>query len=154
MGSGTSLGDLAQQAIHSATGVPRLYAAALRAGLGQSGAVEVLLVSRAALASAAKHGRGAPGRTNAMRHFMWQAVLTARFGVDVARQVASAQEAGTPSRRDSRVDEHNNAAGRSYGAAHASELAGLSPSDAMTSLVPVALALWESGELVWVRPRR
>ena len=153
MGSEAGFGDLVQQAIHSATGVPRLYAAALRAGLGPSGAVEVLRISQAALASAAKHGRGAPGRTNAMRHFMWQAVLTARFGVEAARQVGAAQEAGTPSRRDSRVDEQNNAAGQSYGAAHASELAGLSPSDAMTSLVPVALAMWESGELVWVSPR-
>lgn len=146
-------GDVVQQAIHAGTGVPRLYVAALRAGLGPSGAAEVLLISRAALASAARHGRGVPGRTNAMRHFMWQAVLAARFGVDAARQVASAQETGTPSRRDSRVDEHNNAVGRSYGTAHASELEGLSPSEAMTSLVPVALALWESGELVWVTPR-
>ena len=146
-------GDVAQQAIHAGTGVPRLYVAALRAGLGPSGAAEVLLISRAALASAARHGRGVPGRTNAMRHFMWQAVLTARFGVEAARQVASAQEAGTPSRRDSRVDEHNNAVGQSYGTAHASELDRLSPSEAMTALVPVALAMWESGELTWVRPR-
>ena len=153
MGSGPSLEGVVQQAIHSATGVPRLYVAALRAGLGPSGAAEVLLISRAALASAARHGRGVPGRTNAMRHFMWQAVLTARFGVDAARQVSSAQEAGTPSRRDSRVDEHNNAVGRSYGTAHASELDGLAPTEAMTILVPVALAMWESGELVWVRPR-
>ena len=104
-------GDVVQQAIHAGTGVPRLYAAATRAGLGPSGAFEVLRVSQAALQAAATHGRGVPGRTNAMRHFMWQATLTARFGVDVARSIAAAQEAGTPSRRDSRVDEHNNAAG-------------------------------------------
>jgi len=89
-----------------------------------------------------------------MRHFMWQATLTARFGIDAARSLADAQEAGTPHRRDSRVDEHNNAAGQAYGAQHAGELAGLTPSEAMASLVPVALGLWESGELVWVRPRR
>ncbi|GAB3036729.1 hypothetical protein GCM10011376_39910 [Nocardioides flavus (ex Wang et al. 2016)] len=147
-------GDVVQQAIHAGTGVPRLYAAATRAGLGPSGALEVLRISQAALTAAAAHGRGVPGRTNAMRHFMWQATLTARFGLDAARAMAAAQEAGSPNRRDSRVDEHNNAAGQAYGSEHATDLAGLSPSEAMTSLVPVALAMWESGELVWVRPRR
>lgn len=147
-------GDVVQQAIHAGTGVPRLYAAATRAGLGPSGAFEVLRISQAALQAAATHGRGVPGRTNAMRHFMWQATLTARFGADAARAIAAAQEAGTPNRSDSRADAHNNAAGQAYGAAHADDLAGLTPSEAMTSLVPVALAMWESGELVWVTPRR
>ena len=44
----------------------------------------------AALRAAATHGRGVTGRTNAMRHFMWQAALTARFGVDTARAIAAA----------------------------------------------------------------
>ncbi len=144
-------GDVLQQAIHAGTGVPRLWVAATRAGLGPSAAAEVLRLSQAALQAAAAHGRGVPGRTNAMRHFMWQAALTARFGADVAGSIAAAQEAGTPNRRDSRVDEHNNAAGRAHGAAHAADLADLSPRAAMASLVPVALAKWESGELVWVR---
>jgi hypothetical protein len=147
-------GDVVQQAIHAGTGVPRLYAAATRAGLGPSGAFEVLRISQAALQAAARHGRGVRGRTNAMRHFMWQATLTARFGVDAARAIAAAQEAGTPNRRDSSADEHNNAAGQVYGAEHAADLAGLTPSEAMTSLVPVALAMWEAGDLVWVTPRR
>ena len=146
-------GDVVQQAIHAGTGVPRLYAAAIGAGLGPAGAVEVLRISQAALSAAASHGRGVPGRSNALRHFMWQAALTARFGVESARAIASAQEAGSPRRRDSRIDEHNNAAGRAYGSEHADELASLSPSEAMTSLVPVALAMWEAGDLVWVSPR-
>ena len=145
-------GDAVQQAIHAGTGVPRLYAAAIRVGLGPAGAVEVLRISQAALSAAATHGRGVPGRSNALRHFMWQAALTARFGVDAARSIAAAQESGSPRRHDSRVDEHNNAAGRSPGSEHADDLAGLSPSEAMTSLVPVALAMWETGDLVWVRP--
>ncbi len=82
---------------------------------------------RDAMTSAARHGRGVPGRANAMRHFMWQAVLTARFGVDAARAIAAAQEAGTPSRRDSRVDAHNNEVGQAYGAEHADDLRPLSP---------------------------
>ena len=140
------------RAIHAATGVPRLYTAALRAGLGPSGGVEVLRISQAALQAAAAHGRGVPGRTNAMRHFMWQAALTARFGVDAARTIASAQETGAPNRRDSAVDEHNNAVGQAYGAEHAADLTAGSASAAMAVLVPVALEKWESDELVWVKP--
>ena len=139
-------------AIHSATAVPRLYAAALKAGLGPSAGFEVLQVSQAALQAAATHGRGVPGRTNAMRHFMWQAVLTARFGVDAARTIAAAQEAGSPNRGDSRVDEHNNAAGQAYGAAHVEDLKAGAASAAMAVLVPVALEKWESDELVWIKP--
>lgn len=146
-------GDVVQQAIHAGTGVPRLWTSATGAGLGPAGAVEVLRISQAALQSAAVHGRGVPGRTNAMRHFMWQATLTAKFGLDAARSIAQAQEVGSPARRDSRVDAHNNAAGQAYGAEHAAELADLSPSEAMTSLVPVALAMWSAGELIWVRRR-
>ena len=140
------------RAIHAATGVPRLYTAALRAGLGPSGGVEVLRISQAALQAAAAHGRGVPGRTNAMRHFMWQAALTARFGVDAARTIASAQETGAPNRRDSAVDEHNNAVGQAYGAEHAADLTAGSASAAMAVLVPVALEKWESDELVWLKP--
>jgi hypothetical protein len=147
------LGDSVQQAIHAGTAVPRLYAAALRAGLGPAGAVESLRISQAALAASAKHGRGVPGRTNAMRHFMWQATLTARFGVDAARTIAAAQEAGTPSARDSRVDEQNNRVGQDYGTDHADDLRDLSPGEAMAALVPVALAKWEADELVWVTRR-
>ncbi|RYB96160.1 hypothetical protein EUA06_00815 [Nocardioides glacieisoli] len=145
-------GTSVASAIHSATVVPRLYAAALKAGLGPSGAFEVLQVSQAALQAAAANGRGVPGRSNAMRHFMWQAVLTARFGADVAQAIAAAQEAGTPSHRDSSVDQRNNAVGQAYGAEHVDDLTAGSASAAMTVLVPVALEKWESDELVWVRP--
>ena len=145
-------GDVLQQAIHASTGVPRLYTAALRAGTGPAGALETLRISQAALQAAAQHGRGVPGRTNALRHFMWQAALAARLGVDAARTIAAAQEAGTPNRKDSDVDAHNNADGQDYGVAHAAELRDLSPSEAMTTLVPAGLALWESDELVWVKP--
>ena len=141
------------RAIHAATVVPRLYVAAHKAGLGPSGGLEVLRISQAALQAAAAHGRGVPGRSNAMRHFMWQAVLTARFGVDAARSIATAQEVGSPTRKDSGIDTRNNAVGQAYGTAHAAELADLSASDAMVRLAPVALAKWESDELVWVSPR-
>jgi hypothetical protein len=143
---------LLEQAIHAATGVPRLWTAATKAGLGASDAAQVLLVSQAALKTAAAHGKGVPGRTNAMRHFMWQAVLTARFGQDAAQSIAAAQEVGSPNRKDSSVDVHNNAVGQAYGTAHAAELKEGSASAAVASLVPVALEKWESDELVWIRP--
>lgn len=146
-----ALGDLVQQAIHSASGVPRLATAAMRAGVGPAGVVQVLRISEASLRTAATHGRGAPGRTNALRHFMWQALLTARFGADVARSLAHTQEAGTPNRRDSRVDQHNNAVGQAYGAAHP-ELCNGSIGDAVSLLVPVGLEKWDAGELTWVEP--
>ena len=141
------------QAIHAATGVPRLYAAGLKAGLRPAGAFDVLRISEAALRAAAAQGRGVPGRTNAMRHFMWQAVLTARFGRPAAATIARAQEQGTPTARDSRVDEHNNGVGQQHGLAHAEELKTLSTADAMALLVPVALEKWESDELIWIMPR-
>jgi hypothetical protein len=144
-------GDLVQQAIHAGTVVPRLYTAALKAGLGPSGALEVLRISQAALQAAAAQGRGVPGRTNAMRHFMWQALLTARHGREVAAAIARSQEEGTPDRADSRVDEHNNRVGQDYGEAHAAELRG-GIREVVERLVPVALAKWEADELVWLRP--
>jgi len=145
-------GDLVSRAAHTATVVPRLYAAALRTGIGPVGAAEVLRISEAALRTASSHGRGEPGRINALRHFMWQAVLTARFGIAVAGPIATAQEDGSPAHLDSRVDAHNNAVGQEYGAAHASDLQVGSPSEVMERLVPVALEKWEADELVWVRP--
>ncbi len=149
---GMGLGALLDQVAHSATVVPRLSTASIKAGLGPSGAVEVLRISEAALRIASTHGRGVPGRTNALRHFMWQAVLTARFGVAAARTIADAQEAGTPHRKDSRVDVHNNAAGQAYGAARADDLQVGSVTDALDLLVPVALEKWESDELIWIKP--
>lgn len=146
-----ALGDLLQQAIHSSTVLPRIYAAAIRAGTGAAGAVQVLRISSAALRSAGTHGRGVRGRANAMRHFMWQALLTARFDREVAQSIAMAQEAGTPHHHDSRVDHHNNAAGQAYGAAHP-DLRNGSIGDALALLVPVALKKWESDELIWVMP--
>lgn len=140
------------QAIHAATGVPRLYTAGLKAGLGPGGAFEVLRISEAALRGAAAQGRGVPGRTNAMRHFMWQALLTARFGRAAAAVIARAQEQGTPALRDSAVDQHNNAVGQDHGEAHAEELKVLATADAIAQLVPVALEKWESDELVWIKP--
>jgi hypothetical protein len=151
---GKDVGDLVRQATHTATVVPRLWSAALRSGAGPRGAVEVLRISEAALRTAAAHAGGVPGRTNAVRHFLWQAVLTARLGRKTAAEIALSQETGTTRYSDSLVDHHNNVVGQTYGAAHADELRKGPVSAAVEGLVPVALQKWDEGELVWVKPRR
>lgn len=148
-----AIGDLLRQAVQSSTGPARLYAAALRAGAGPAGGVEVLRISEAAVRTAAAHAGGVPGRTNAVRHFLWQAVLTARLGRATAAAVALSQETDTTRPADSLVDHHNNAVGQAYGEAHAEELRAVSVSEAVEGLVPVALEKWDSGELVWVTRR-
>ncbi len=139
-------------AIHSATGGPRIFAAALRAGAGPVGAARVVAISGATTSVAARRGRGESGRQNAVRHFAWRALVTARYGVAVAQAVAEAQETGTPNAADSRVDRHNNAVGQEYGAAHADALATGSVSQALDSLAGVALEKWAVDELIWVSP--
>ena len=68
---------------------------------GPVGATQVVLISAAATRVAASRGRGEPGRQNAVRHFVWQALITARLGLPVAQAVAEAQETGTPNAADS-----------------------------------------------------
>jgi len=138
-------------AIHAASGVPRLFAAALRTGASPAQAAEVVAISAGATSVATRRGRGVPGRQNAVRHFVWQALLTARLGLPLAQAIADAQEVGTADPRDSEVDRHNNAVGQRYGAAHAVDLAGLSMREACDRLAGVALERWASGELLWVR---
>ena len=144
-------GDLLDQSVHAAAGAPRLVAAAIKAGLGPSGALDVLSISAAAARTAAVQGRGVPGRANALRHFIWQAMLTARFDRPVAVSIARAQERGTPSARDSRVDDHNNVVGQDYGEEHPTLATG-SLSEAVDRLAVVGLDKWESDELTWVKP--
>jgi hypothetical protein len=147
------LGDLVRQGITSVQGPGRLYRAAVRAGAGPDGAFEVLRVSHAATRVATQHGSGVPGRANAVRHFLWQALVTARVGAVTARAVAAAQEAGSQRRRDTEVDEHNNAVGQQYGAAHADELRAGPALDAARRLAPTALQKWDAGELIWLTRR-
>lgn len=137
--------------VHAATTVPRLWSAALAAGVGPAGAVQVLRISEASLRTSTARGSGVPGRTNALRHFIWQAMLTARFDRAVAASIARSQEQGTPSARDSRVDDHNNAVGQAYGEEHPT-LARGSIAEAVDRLAAVGLDKWESDELIWVRP--
>lgn len=132
---------------HALLGAPRLYRGARRAGAGVPDALGLLGTSALVLFVIAPRAAGVPGRQNAARHFVWQALLTARYGEPVARAVADAQEVGSVQPADSVIDVRNNAAGQAYGAAHSVELAGVSVLDAARAALRAALAAWDAGEL-------
>ena len=134
-------------AVHALLGAPRLYRAARRAGAGVGDALGLLGTSALVLFVIAPRAAGVPGRQNAARHFVWQALLTARYGENVAKAVGTAQEADSVQPRDSAIDLRNNAAGQAYGGAHAVELAGVSVLDAAGAALRAALAAWDAGEL-------
>ena len=138
-------------AVHALLGAPRLYRAARVAGADVRDALGLLGTSALVLFVIAPRAAGVPGRQNAARHFVWQALLTARYGEPVAQAVAQAQEAGSVRPLDSQVDRRNNAAGRAYGAAHTAELTGVSVLDAARAALRAALAAWDAGDLAAIR---
>ena len=142
-----SFGTAVATARNASVGAPRLYRAARQAGASRTEALDVLAASAGALLLAARQGSGRPGRQNAVRHFTWQAVLTARHGVQVATAVADAQERGSTRLRDTAVDQRNNAAGQAWGHAHAQELASGSLRSALDTASSAAMTKWAAGEL-------
>ena len=138
---------LTQTGRQATGGVPRLYRAARQSGASSREAAAVVATSAAALVVAARRAPGRPARQNAVRHFAWQAVLTARHGRTVAAAVADAQERGSVRLRDTAVDQRNNAAGQSWGHAHQAELTSGTAGSALDRACAAALQLWEAGEL-------
>ena len=134
-------------AAHAAAGAPRLYRAARGAGAGRREAVVILLLSAVVLFFVAPRAAGVRGRQNAVRHFVWQALLTARHGEDLARALADAQERGSTDLADSAADRHNNAVAQAHGAANARALRDSSTTAALRALLQAGLRLWDSGEL-------
>jgi hypothetical protein len=128
-------------------GAPRLYRAARRSGATGREAVAVVATSATALLLAARRAPGRPARQNAVRHFAWQAVLTARHGLTLARAVADAQERGSVRPRDTAVDQRNNAAGQTWGHAHEQELAGRSLRAVLDAASAAGTTKWDAGEL-------
>lgn len=150
----TVLGSRLRAALHAAAGAPRLHRAARTAGAGPVDALELLVQSAVVLFVVAPRAAGVPGRQNAVRHFVWQALLAARYGERVARQVGDAQEQGSAQPLDSEADRRNNAAGLAYGVAHASELGARSRRRALQHLLEAGLAAWDAGELAAVSAGR
>jgi hypothetical protein len=148
MGQLTRATGQVRAAAHAAAGAPKLFRAARQAGAGHRDAVDVLVCSALVLFVVAPRAAGVPGRQNAVRHFVWQALLAARHGDAVARAVAVAQERGSAQPLDSAADDRNNAVGQAYGAAHARDLTHVSLRTMLSELLEVGLTKWQAGELV------
>lgn len=129
------------------SGVPRLWRAARAAGAGRGAAADVVLASLLAFVAASRGGPTRWRRSNALRHFTWQAYLAARHGQDLAVALAEAQERGSADPVDTAVDEENNRRGRDYGLANAAQLRRGSRLGAVRRLDRAARELWERGEL-------
>ena len=127
--------------------VPGVYGAARDAGLGRRDAVRVLEASAYALVLARKRYPRRWRAENAVRHFVWQAWLTATYGRDVAEAVGRAHERLSSSATDSAVDGENNLVGQEYGAAHAAEILRIPMRPAQSALADEAGRLWDAGEL-------
>ena len=145
--------DSLKKAAQAVVGAPNLFHAARDAGASTSGAADVMAASAAAIQVASAATDGTPGLQNAMRHFIWQAYIAGRHGVAVAEAVANAHEKGRETPYDSKIDLHNNAVGREYGAANSAVIGQGSLTDALTALTAPARAKWDSGELIWVTQR-
>lgn len=135
------------------TGVPRLYAAARGAGVGHREALAMVAASATALVVAARRHPDEWRKQNAVRHFSWQAFITARHGLAAAQALAEAHERGSSDSADSTVDRANNAAGQQYAAAHAEELQQGSTLATLTRLAEAAEAEWAAGRLSSQRRR-
>lgn len=144
---GARLRNLLRAALHAAGGAPRLFRAARSAGAGSVESIRLLATSAVVLFGVAPRAAGIPGRQNAVRHFVWQAVVTARHGEQVAHAVAEAQEHGSVREVDSAIDRRNNEAGRAWGLAHADQLSAVSVPAALRELLRVGLSRWDGGEL-------
>jgi hypothetical protein len=147
MAAAPSVRTIVRTARNALGGVPRLYRAARQAGASTREATAVVATSAGALLVAARRAPGRPGRQNAVRHFTWQAVLTARHGRMEANAVADAQERGSVRLRDTAVDQRNNAAGQAWGHAHEQELATGTVRRALDRAATAALDKWRAGEL-------
>ncbi len=144
--------DSFMKVAQSVIGAPHLFNAARGAGASASAAADVMAASAAAIQIASSASDGTPGMQNAIRHFIWQAYITGRHGAAVAEAVGAAQEQGRDTPHDTRVDLHNNAVGRAYGAANSASIGQGSLTDALKALVPVAREKWTLDELIWIKP--
>lgn len=145
--------DALKKAAQAVVGAPHVFNAARDAGASPSAATDVIAASAAAVQIASSATDGAPGMQNAIRHFIWQAYIAGRHGEAVAEAVASAHEKGRDTPYDTKIDLHNNAVGRAYGAANSAVIGQGSLPDALTALTVPAKQKWADGELIWINQR-
>jgi hypothetical protein len=128
-------------------GVPGVYEAARAAGLSRRDSLRVLDVSGRALVLAKRRQPRHWRAENAVRHFVWQAWLTAAYGREVAESVGRAHERVASDRADSRVDRDNNRIGQEYGEGHRAAIRGDALRPALAALADEAGRLWDAGQL-------
>ena len=131
-----------------AHGVPGIYQACRQAGLGRRDAVRVLRASAYALALARKRYPRRWRAENAVRHFVWQAWLTATYRRPVAEAIGRAHERMSRDRVDTSVDRGNNVLGQAYGEAHAEEIRSRAMRPALSELADEAGRMWDAGQLL------
>ncbi|CNE39549.1 Cell wall-associated polypeptide CWBP200 [Mycobacterium tuberculosis] len=91
------------------------------------------------------------GEKNAVRHFIWQTMLSYTQGADVAERLGNAHETGQNTnpdadvRKDSRTDQHNNTVARKWSADH--PMNPYDRPDPYAYLRQIALGLIDRGEL-------
>jgi len=141
------LGTATRNVARAVAKVPRIFGAAREAGASTTESGRTLVLSTLVLLEATRRSRGRPWRENAVRHFAWQALLTARYGTAVSEGVAAANEAGSTDARDSAIDERNNSAGRTWARKHQAELTGVPLSQAVRRAFEEAIRQWDAGEL-------
>jgi len=131
-----------------AHGVPEIYRAAVEAGLGRRDAVRVLEASAYVLVLARKRYPRRWRAENAVRHFVWQAWLTATYGRPVAEAVGRAHERMSRDRVDSSVDRGNNLLGQAYGEGHVEQIRSRAMRPALSELADEAGRMWDAGQLL------
>lgn len=127
--------------------IPGVYGAARSAGLARGDAVRVVEGSAYAFVQARRRFPRRWRAENAVRHFVWQAWITATYGRQVAEAVGRAHERLSGDARDSVVDQENNRIGQEYGEAHAAEIRADAMRPAQSALADEAGRLWTAGQL-------
>jgi hypothetical protein len=139
--------DLRHVARWAVRAVPGVYGAARSAGLDRADAARVVEGSAYAFVLARKRYPRRWRAENAVRHFVWQAWITASYGRDVAVAVGRAHEQLSRDARDSAVDAENNRIGQEYGEAHAERIRSDALRPAQSALVDEAGRRWTAGQL-------
>jgi hypothetical protein len=127
--------------------VPVTYASARQAGLDRTQALRVVTVSVSAAALALQRHPGHRHQQNAVRHFVWQAWLSAHFGRTVACAIGDRHERKSSRPLSHQVDVRNNDVGQHFGAFLAEEIRPMPLPEALDVLAGHGDDLWQRGRL-------
>lgn len=127
--------------------VPATYTSARQAGLDRLQAARVVGAAVGAWLLAFRRHPREPHRQNAVRHFAWQAWLSAHYGRTVSATIGDRHERLSSHPRDHQVDVRNNDVGQQFGAHLAAEIRPMPMLEALGVLAGYADELWRHGRL-------